>query len=218
MLPDQILQAHYKDYAGQSDEWVSNMEITKCSIVRQVVKAINFKPTLNSVNSIVNVVVLGASDKRYIPIHKRVFETVLKTNIQMTTFDVETAHLGGKTQSIVKHDVNKPFPNKLYDIIFSHELMKFLTPEEQIQVMKNSYHALSNKGFAMHIMHVPSIKGTSELRSWQYRVSPDSLLAQLQKENIPVTKLVFNSESSVDWLRETTVIVIKKSNTLKKPL
>lgn len=206
MIPKEILQAHYKEYASQPDKWVSNMEITKKSIVKYIIEAMTFKPKTESVK----VVVLGASDKRYIPIHKRIFEEILKKDIQMNTFDVDVVHLGGKSKSVVEHDVTKTFPNAPYDIIFSHELMKFLTPEEQIQVMKNSYHALSNNGLAMHIMHVPSIKGTTELRTWQYRVNPDSLLKQLKKEDIPATKLIFDSESDVEWLRETTVIVIQK--------
>lgn len=206
MIPLEILQAHYKEYASQPNEWVENMEITKKSIVKYVIKAMKFKTITESVK----VVVLGTSDRRYIPIHKRIFEEILKKSIQMTTFDIDVNHLGGKSRSVVKHDVTKAFPDTPYDIIFSHELMKFLTPEEQIRAMKNSYYALSNHGLAMHIMHVPSIKGTAELRAWQYRVNPNSLLKQLKKEAISATKLIFNSESDVDWLRETTVIVIKK--------
>lgn len=206
MISTKILQAHYKEYASQPNEWVENMKITKKFIVRYVIKAMKFKPIAESVK----VVVLGASDKRYIPIHKRIFEEILKKTIQMTTFDVDVNHFGGKSESVVKHDVTKAFPGTPYNIIFSHELMKFLTPEEQILAMKNSYYALSDHGLAMHIMHVPSIKGTGELRAWQYRVNPNSLLKQLKKNGISATVLVFNSESDVNWLRETTVIVIKK--------
>jgi hypothetical protein len=88
--------------------------------------------------------------------------------------------------------------------------MKFLTPEEQLVVIRNSADALSTPGLAMHIIHSPSIKGTSELREWQHRVDPDLLVKQLVELGISARKVVFESESTVEWLRETTVIMIGK--------
>ena len=206
-LPKETLAAHYAEYASQSDEWVNNMEKTKRSIVEQVLRVANFKAG----GEPVKVVVLGASDKRYIPIHQRVFRDAVKQAISMKTFDVDTEHLGGESLSEVTHDVTHPFPDAPYAIVFSHELMKFLTSEEQLATIKQSYTALDEKGLAMHILHEPSIKGTSELRDWQHRVNPDELIKQLQEAGIPATKIVFDSESDVDWLRETTVIVLDKA-------
>ncbi len=207
-LSKETLAAHYAEYASQPDEWVNNMEKTKRSIVEQVLRAANFKVG----GEPVKVAVLGASDKRYIPIHQRVFHDAVKHAIDMKTFDVDTNHLGGESTTEVKHDVTQPFPDAPYAIVFSHELMKFLTPEEQLATIKNSYQALDENGLAMHILHEPSIKGTSELREWQYRVSPDGLIKQLQKAGIHATKIVLDSESDVAWLRETTVIVLQKAD------
>lgn len=208
MLSKEILEAHYAEYASQPDEWVENMEATKRSIVEQVLELMKFEAGSSDP---VKVVVLGASDKRYIPIHQRVFENAVHRTIQMATLDIDADHLGGESDKVVLHDVTKPFPDAPYNIIFSHELMKFLTPEEQLQTIYNSYQALAQDGLAMHILHEPSIKGTSELRAWQHRVNPDELIEQLKAKNITATKLVFNSESDVAWLRETTVIAIKKN-------
>jgi len=206
VLSEIVLKKHYEEYANQSDDWVNNMEKTKASIVKYVIKHI--KPTFNSDS--LNVCVLGASDKRYIPIHKRIFETILKKKIQMTTLDLDISHLAGKKSEILmQHDVNKTFP-KTFDIIFSHELMKFLTQDEQLKTIENSYSALNKNGFTMHIIHEPSIKGTKELRDWQFKVNPDLLIEELKAKSIIAEKLVFKSESIVSWLRDTTVIVTKK--------
>jgi len=207
MLSKEILKAHYAEYASQPDEWVENMEATKRSIVEQGLEKMKFEANTDPVK----VVVLGASDKRYIPIHQRVFRNAVRRAIKMCTLDIDADHLGGESEDVVLYDVTKPFPNAHYDIVFSHELMKFLTPEEQFQTIENSYQALGKNGLAMHILHEPSIKGTSELRAWQHRVNPDDLILQLKAKNIPATKLVFNSESDVAWLHETTVIALKKN-------
>ena len=59
-------------------------------------------------------------------------------------------------------------------------------------------------------MHSPSIDGTSELRAWQFRVDPDKLISKLSQIGIQAEKIIFQSESDVEWLRKTTVIVLKK--------
>ncbi|MEK7145845.1 MAG: hypothetical protein AAB802_01535 [Patescibacteria group bacterium] len=206
-LPKETLAAHYAEYAGQTDEWVYNMEKTKRSIVEQVLRTTNFE----AAGDPVKVVVLGVSDKRYIPIHQRVFNDALKRAINMKTLDIDTEHLGGESLAEVTHDITQPFPDPPYAIVFSHELMKFLSPEEQLATLRQSYEALEEKGLAMHVLHEPSINGTSEFRSWQHPVGPDELIKQLQANNIPATKIVFDSESAVAWLRSTTVIVLQKA-------
>lgn len=208
MIPKKTLQAHYKEYENQSDEWVGNMEITKKSIIKYILNTIKFRTSTEPIK----VTILGASDKRYLSIHKKIFEEILKKKIQIITFDFEVNHLGGGSKNVICQDLTKTFSNSPHDIIFSHELMKFLTPGNQIKMIKNSYNALSNNGLAMHIIHTPSIKGTAEFRDWQYRVNPDSLIKQLKKNGIPTIKFIFDSESDVDWLRKTTVIVIKKNS------
>lgn len=207
MLSQEILAAHYAEYAAQSDVWVSNMETTKQSIVRHVLSAAGF----DSDKDKLNVVVLGASDKRYIPIHERVFSESTEKEIALITFDLDPRHLGGASTNVLQHDVTQSFPGEPFDIVFSHELMKFLTSEEQLKTIVNSYQALCQGGVAMHIIHEPSIQGTQELRSWQHRVDPDTLLMQLKERQIPVQKLVFESESSVEWLRKTTVLLLSKT-------
>lgn len=205
MLTQEILEAHYAEYAGQPDSWVRNMEGTKKSIFMHVLESMGFSITSDTVK----VAILGASDERYIPIHQRILEEVLGKTVQMTTLDIDIKHLGNG-KGVVQHDVTQPFPNTPYDIVLSHALMKFLSPDEQFQVIKNSYDALSENGLTMHIMHPPELEGTSELRSWQHRVNPNSLVEKLKEIGIPAEILHFESESTVEWLRDTTVLVFRK--------
>ena len=77
MLSEKILEAHYAEYAAQPDQWVQNMEVTKKSIVEYVFNSVSYKHN----NLSVKIAVLGASDSRYIPIHKRMNTTGLLYHI-----------------------------------------------------------------------------------------------------------------------------------------
>lgn len=204
MIDRTILEAHYAEYASKPDEWVANMEKTKDSIVKQVIKQTGYAPAQQPAN----VAVLGASDRRYLAIHERIFRHRLG-DVQMVTYDIDAEHLGGSRPWVIQHDITTPFSMPGYDLIFSHELMKFLTPEEQAQTMRNAHAALRRDGLAMHVIHEPSIKGTPELRSWQYRVEPTQLEQRLREYGLQASLLEFEADSTVDWLRETTVVVTR---------
>lgn len=205
MLPFETLSAHYREYASQSDEWVRNMELTKRSIVSQTVKVVGEL----HFPAIPRIVVLGASDKRYIPIHERIFSDVLKSRVAVTTLDADRAHLGSG-KDVVQHDVTTWFPVRGCHIVFSHELLKFLTEREQLLCLQHSHAALAQGGFAMHVMHEPALKGTAELRSWQYRVNLRELTQALGAININTELLDFQSESTVSWLKPTAVLLLRR--------
>ncbi|MBI2146941.1 class I SAM-dependent methyltransferase [Candidatus Woesearchaeota archaeon] len=206
MIDKNILEAHYAEYASQPQEWVANMEQTKRSIVAHVLdEATGYTQRWLPSSQRRNVLVLGASDKRYLSIHHRIFNAELG-NASVTTYDIDAEHLG-RGPTVIEHDVTRPFPRKEYDLVFSHELMKFLTPEEQVLAIGNAHDTLVRGGLAMHIIHEPSIKGTAELREWQYRVDPSELERRLLWDGIPAIRLEFESESSVDWLRHTVALV-----------
>ena len=205
MLSKEILKAHYREYSNQKNSWVENMAKTKLSILKQVFREIFFEP-----KGPVNIAVLGASDKRYIVIHERIFRELFGKDISLVTFDIDTDHLG-KLPGTILHDVTLPFPYGPYDVVFSHALMKFLTHDEQLKVIKNSFNALKDNGVSMHIMHSPELTGTKELRVWQQRVDLDLILQKLRENTIKVKILQFKSESLVDWLRDTTVLIAQKT-------
>ncbi len=205
MLSHEILQAHYIEYGSQPDAWVENMLKTKRSIIRYVLGELHIHPDARKKS----VAVLGVSDKRYLFVHEQIFHEFLGTDTSIVTFDIDTDHLGDSS-NIIYHDVTKTFPYQGYDIIFSHALMKFLSPEEQLVTVKNSVNALKSDGFAMHIMHEPELAGTVELREWQHRVDLPHLSKMLQDEGVKIKILSFQSESVVPWLRATTILVASK--------
>jgi hypothetical protein len=205
MIDRMNLLAHFKQYASCSDEYVADMARIKREIVQHVLEEMNFSLKKDKVR----IAVLGASDKRYIKVHQGIFEAVFPgSKVEVNTFDIDTEHLGGEL-GIVEHDLNEPFPNPPYDVIFSHELMKFLTSESQIRVIENAYRALSTTGIGFHIVHEPAIKGTDRLMHWQFRVAPDSLVTQLRETGISVQKLEFMTKTVLAHMQETTVLVIK---------
>ncbi len=204
MVTKEILQSHYREYAAQPEEWVANMAATKKSIVKCVVEELNYHPREK-----VRVAVLGASDKRYLSIHEKIFCEVFCQPVEVVTYDLDSKHLKD-AGNVVEHDVTEPFPQTGFSVVFSHELLKFLTPSEQVQALRNAYHALQTGGIAMHVVHAPSLYGTAELREWQYRVDPNHLLENVANEAISGRLLRFESESNVDWLRETCVILFEK--------
>ncbi len=81
MIPKEILEMHYKEYANLPDNWVLNMAATKESIVKKVIDLSKFESEKNNLS----VAVLGASDKRYIQIHENVFRKILNKEIDMKT-------------------------------------------------------------------------------------------------------------------------------------
>lgn len=205
-LSKEILDRHYAEYASQPDAWVSNMQKTKHSIVVTVLRRTGYKSNSDAPK----IAVMGVSDKRYLSIHHNVFTSFFSDRASVTTLDIDTIHLGGETETEITHDITKPFPKTPFDVVFSHELMKFLSPNEQLEAIQQSFMALQEPGLAMHILHEPSLLGTSELRSWQYRVDPDELIFVLNQKGVSAVKIIFDSDSDVAWLRKTTVVVLQK--------
>lgn len=194
-----ILKKYFKEYANRPQSWVDERERVKKYIVQRIFEITEFMP----VSGRVKIAVLGASDKRYIEVHRKIFREALQKNVQVTTFDTDTQHLAGE-RGIIYHDVATPFPSSQFNLVFSHSLLKFLNPEKQSLVIRNSYNALAKGGIAMHILHLPEIKGTKKLRKWQYRVYTNTLIAKLRKENIPCKEIELDIDGG------TKVLVTQK--------
>ncbi len=205
MLPKDILKAHYAEYGSQPDSWIENMESTKKSILQYIFETSRFQ----TAKSELKVVVLGTSDKRYIPMYQKILSELFNQKIEFTLLDIDTEHLAG-AEGVIQHDVTQPLPNGPYDVVISHALLKFLTDAEQLATIKNSFSALNDKGIAMHIVHPPELEGTAELRDWQFRVRLDKLAEELDQAGIAPQIMRFESDSSVDWLRDTTALVLRK--------
>lgn len=133
-----------------------------------------------SVTSLAHVAVLGCGDKRYIPYHQRLFEDHLGTEVDVTTFDITTEHLTG-APGVVQHDCTQPLPGGPYDLTFAHVLLKFISVDKQLAVLKNSFDALQSGGIAIHIIDSTEIETK--------KVPLSMLKEQLAQENIETTEV-----------------------------
>lgn len=133
-----------------------------------------------AVTGLAHVAVLGCGDKRYIPYHQRLFEDHLGTEVDMTTFDITVEHLAD-APGVVQHDCTQPLPGGPYDLTFAHVLLKFISVDKQLAVLKNSYAALRSGGIAIHIIDSKEIEAEE--------VPLSMLKEQLAQENIEVNEI-----------------------------
>lgn len=140
--------------------------------------------SLNTKENHIKVGVLGCGDERFIAQHKRIFENVLKRSVEITTFDITIDHLTGES-NVFQHDCTLPLPNSPYDITYAHVLLKFIEPEKQFDLLKNSFEALKQGGLAIHIFDWDEIKSDSmKLNDNLWRVPIEELKAKLTKNGI----------------------------------
>lgn len=150
------ISTYHQKYADYSDE-----EIKKRADAKEQELASIFKKVLLSTDSDpVRLVVLGCGDKRFVTHHKRIFEQVLRKNVEVTTFDITIDHLIGES-NVFQHDCTLPLPNLPYDITYAHVLLKFIEVGKQFDLLKNSFGALKPGGVAIHIFDEEEIKSTN---------------------------------------------------------
>jgi len=150
------LSAYHQKYSNQPDEELKRRADAK----EQELASIFQKISLNTNSNPVKLAVLGCGDKRFIAHHKRIFENVLKRNVDVTTFDITIDHLAGES-NIFQHDCTLPLPNPPYDITYAHVLLKFIETEKQFDLIKNSFDALKTGGIAIHVFDEEEVKASS---------------------------------------------------------
>ena len=150
------LSAYHQKYTDQPDEELKRRADAK----EQELTSIFQEVSLSTDSDPVKLAVLGCGDKRFVTHHKRIFETVLKRNVEVTTFDISIDHLAGES-NVFQHDCTLPLPNPPYDITFAHVLLKFIETEKQFDLLKNSFDALKSGGVAIHVFDEEEIKATS---------------------------------------------------------
>ncbi len=150
------LSTYHQKYSSQSDEELKRRADAK----EQELASIFHEISLNTDSDPVRLAVLGCGDKRFIAHHKRIFENVLKRNVEVSTFDISIDHLAGES-NVFQHDCTLPIPNPPYDITFAHVLLKFIKTEKQFDLLKNSFDALKSGGVAIHVFDEEEIKATS---------------------------------------------------------
>lgn len=150
------LSPYHQKYADLPDDELKRRADAK----EQELASIFQEVSLNTDSDPVKLAVLGCGDKRFIAQHKRIFEQVLKRNVEVTTFDITIDHLAGEF-NVFQHDCTLPLPNPPYDITYAHVLLKFIETEKQFNLLKNSYDALKSGGVAIHVFDEEEVKAMS---------------------------------------------------------
>lgn len=141
------LSAYHQKYVDQSDDEIQR----KADAKEQEIASIFLEVSLSADSDPVRLAVLGCGDKRFVAHHKRIFENVLKRNMEVTTFDITIDHLAGES-NVFQQDCTLPLSNPPYDIIYAHVLLKFIETEKQFDLLKNSFDALKPGGVAIHVL------------------------------------------------------------------
>lgn len=93
--------------------------------------------------------VLGAGDKRYIPLYYPMLEYVTGLNANITVYDLDITHLKNQKE-VVQHDCRNKLPKK-FDFVYSHILLNFMDYDDQLRLLINSYKSLEKNGIAIHV-------------------------------------------------------------------
>lgn len=128
-----------------------------------------------TVHGLAKVAVLGCGDKRFIPYHQRLFEDHLGTEVDMTTFDITVEHLAG-APGVMQHDCTLPLPGAPYDLTYAHVLLKFISVDKQLAVLKNSHNACRSGGIAIHMIDQDEMKANQvPVSEWKEALAKDHI-------------------------------------------
>lgn len=174
------LSPYHQHYAERSDEELNHRALVKKQELKKTFGELEYTP----VHSPVRIAVLGCADKRFVVLHKEIFEELLQRPVELTTFDITTEHLEGE-KGVMRHDCSLPLPNPPYDIMFGHVLLKFVETEKQWNVIRNSFDALCAPGLAIHVFDEEDITTTSvKQRDGYFSVPLERWKQKLNEEKI----------------------------------
>lgn len=174
------LSKYHQKYADQSIDEIQRRADAKELELEMIFNEVS----LNTKKNPIKVGILGCGDKRFVVQHKRIFENVLKRNVEIITFDITIDHLIGES-NIFQHDCTLPLPNSPYDITYGHVLLKFIEPGKQFDLLKNSFEALKPAGLAIHVFDWDEIKSDSIiLKDGLWKVPIEELKTKLTKNGI----------------------------------
>lgn len=179
------LSPYHQKYAKQSAEEIQN----KVHAKKEELEAIFREVTLDTKDIPVRLAVLGCGDKRFVTQHQKIFEEVLHKKVSVTTFDITIQHLKGE-EHIFQHDCTLPLPHGPYAITYGHVLLKFIAPQKQFDVLRNSYEALTPWGIAIHVLDTEEITTTNDtLPDWSWSVPLEKHIQELTALNISYKKI-----------------------------
>lgn len=152
------------EYHAKFKNQDNNSVITKQGVKKQEIQRVADVLGIAFDKDKLKVAVLGCADARYIPIHQSIFEEVFGLPVKMYTYDITIDHLEG-CKNVKQHDCTLPLPDKDFDIILSHVLLKFIDKSKQVDVIKNSSESLSQNGVGIHIIDGDDANTTVEFDS-----------------------------------------------------
>lgn len=130
------------------------------------------------------IAVLGCADRRFVSLHRQMFQKFFDKPVEVVTFDITVDHLEGE-EHVVEQDCTLTLPHNIFDITYGHVLLKFIQPERQWNALFNSYQALKPGGISVQIMDEEDYSTTERLqRSGYYSVPLTSLKKKLKEEKI----------------------------------
>lgn len=178
-----MLSAYHEQYLGKSDEEIAHRVKIKDRQLRQTFATTGLP---SFVAPTVRIAVLGCGDRRYVTLHRRLFEDIFGKPVEVATFDAVTEHLQGEA-GVVRHDATEPLPGGPFDLIYADALVRFVDPARQYDVLKNAYDALAPGGIAVvtfdkHDYDPPPgykpVPGTNpvDLSALQYELAEDGIV------------------------------------------
>ena len=171
---------YHKKHIVRSDEETNRRIFVKELELKKILSETNYKPEFETVR----VAVLGCADKRFVKLHKLVFEKLFKKPVELITFDISTDHLEGE-ENVVRHDITTPIPNAPFDITFGHVVLKFIETKKQWDVIKNAYNALRSPGLGIFVFDLEDVTTENLIQADGFFSLPiETYKQKLTEENI----------------------------------
>lgn len=141
------LSTYHQKYANRSPNDMSKRIRAKAYELKQIFA----KLPGHTFENPARVAIMGCADKRFVPVHREIFEKIVAHPVTVITFDITVEHLLPESD-IAEWDCTKPLPDAPYDITYASVLLRFIETEKQWDVLKNSHSALGKNGVAIHIL------------------------------------------------------------------
>lgn len=174
------LSKYHANYASRTDEELQQRADAKEMEIKKIFAEVGFTPK----HSPVRIAVTGCADKRFVELHRQLFERILGIPAALTTFDITIDHLVG-AEGVVQHDITEPFPGGPFDLTFGHVVLKFIETEKQWEALKCAYESLAPGGMAIEVLDREDVTTTMpKQRDDHYSVPLERWKQALEKEKI----------------------------------
>ncbi len=174
------ISEYHQKRINKPEEAILRRLLVKELELEKILDEVDYKPA----GDVLKVAILGCADKRFVKLYESMFEKFLHKAVDITTFDITIEHLKGEV-GVIQHDITKPLPNGPYDITLGHLVLRFIEPDKQFLVIKNSHEALQSPGLGMFVYDKEDISTPTPKRADGYWSLPlEDYKQKLSSENI----------------------------------